>query len=101
MSDIPITRCRSCGAAIIWATTTATGKPSPYNAEPDPTGGWVIMDAPGGPVAVHAGPTAVGHDRRTSHFATCRDADTWRKTRPGAHANVAMTDDNTDSEMTP
>ena len=45
--------CRSCGEPIIWCTT-AKGKKMPVDVPED--------DAP-----------------TTSHFATCKDADTWRK----------------------
>lgn len=45
--------CRSCGESIIWCIT-AKGKKMPVDVPED--------DSP-----------------TTSHFATCRDADQWRK----------------------
>lgn len=47
--------CRSCGEPIIW-TVTARGKKMP-------------VDVP------------VDDEPTTSHFATCKDADQWRKPR--------------------
>ncbi len=46
--------CRSCGASILWCIT-AKGKKMP-------------VDIP------------EGDEPTTSHFATCPEADTWRKT---------------------
>lgn len=65
-------RCRSCNAEIIWAVT-ATGKRMPVDAAPSANGN------------IHLeGTTAIVLDEpvdgaRTSHFATCPNADQHRK----------------------
>jgi len=60
-----VANCKSCGAEIVWVKTNA-GKNHPVNAEPEKRiilldGGAQVMDA------------------YTSHFATCPDADKFRK----------------------
>lgn len=76
--------CRSCGAPIYWAITPE-GKRMPLNPPPrDPEAfdaklnveSWrdtdgVLRTGPAHPDAVVR--------RTTSHFATCREADQWRK----------------------
>jgi len=70
--------CRSCGAAVTWATTRS-GKSMPLDEAPSDKGTWVHV----------AGKTwqATDEDRRlmrpmhTSHFATCPQADAWRQGR--------------------
>ncbi len=72
------TKCRSCGAAVVWATTEA-GKLAPYQV--DEAGRWVLE---------HGKARYVGDARQlelgvgspvyfTSHFAVCEQADQWRK----------------------
>lgn len=69
-------KCRSCEAEILWVTTR-TGKSMPLDVEPSPKGNMVLV----------AGKTwvATDEDRRlkrptfTSHFATCPEADQWRR----------------------
>lgn len=68
--------CRSCGARIVWATTTS-GKAAPF--EIDETGKWEIGAdgvARRFPDAKFASP-----ERYTSHFATCKNAASHRKAR--------------------
>lgn len=78
--------CASCGAAIIWAVTTK-GKAMPVDALPV-AGGTIRVASRRYPLPPLA--TVVGAainlfddddtgDRHTSHFATCPDADEWRK----------------------
>lgn len=77
-----MSRCRSCGAAIVWART-ATRRPMPIDPDPVPHGNVKYLRP--GIVAVidrssifdqHAeGPWYV------SHFSTCPAADTWRGSR--------------------
>jgi hypothetical protein len=88
MSDLVLHRglnhgkCRSCGAAVIWAHTTA-GKKSPFVVDLDGT--FTIENG----VARHAGPPpkqlelggTPAEPRYKSHFADCADAPTWRKGR--------------------
>lgn len=75
-----VTACNTCGAPVVWATSPATRRSAPIDAEPTTDGNVevyrhggnvlfrVVTDTPLMPVPL-----------RTSHFATCPDADTWRK----------------------
>ena len=89
---IPSSKCRSCDAPIRWCRTEATGKLMPLDPDPVDDGNvWVLRIESGTPVVAvallaDAVPTTVPL-RYVSHFVTCKDAATWRKTR--------MTDDNT------
>jgi len=77
MTDIGIYRdsrnagvCRSCGARIEWAELT-TGKRMPFDAD-------IIVRS------VHESPTGriielVDMTRSKSHFATCPQANEWRR----------------------
>jgi hypothetical protein len=56
-----ITRCKSCRAKIIWFKTAA-GKNMPIDAD-----------------TVEADDEEIDLDRHVSHFATCPDADKFRK----------------------
>jgi hypothetical protein len=73
-------RCRSCGAAILWALTPA-GRRVPLDAEPveyeAPAGRYAVLwPADGGtPVAVHRPALYL------THFATCPNAASHRKPR--------------------
>jgi hypothetical protein len=59
------TRCRSCTKLIVWFKTAA-GKRMPVNAEStQPTDRADQLDL----------------KRHVSHFATCTEADDWRKSR--------------------
>ena len=76
-----MSRCRSCGARIIWIPTTA-GKSMPCDPKPipyreDPLGSMTIVTNDGRVVRAKpdASSEAVGY---VSHFATCPDADKWR-----------------------
>jgi hypothetical protein len=64
--------CRSCGAAIEWATNAATLAPMPFNRpiifEPALT-----FDDSRALVA------RVDMSKTTSHFATCPQANAWRR----------------------
>lgn len=90
MSDAPVlhrgvgqpTTCRSCQTHIVFARSGSTGKFMPF--EPDQTGVWVLENG----VARHVGrapATPINGvetvPRWTSHFANCKDAQTWRKKR--------------------
>lgn len=71
MSD----RCRSCGAAIIWALTGA-GKRIPLDDDPAAEGGRYRLEPDG--VAVYVAVPLAGEPLYVSHFATCPDARDWR-----------------------
>ena len=80
--------CRTCGAAIWWAYTP-NGKPIPIDATPDPDGNIIEVAgtaSDGGfrQVVVYGPDDArrrieEGSIMYVSHFATCRQADDWRK----------------------
>jgi hypothetical protein len=74
--------CRSCGAEIIWCVTES-GKRMPVDAQTSVDGNIILELKPG-----NAPPTALvrtadqltGHTlRHKSHFATCKQADKWRR----------------------
>ena len=56
-------RCRSCAAEIVWRETKKTGRFSPYNYPPEVN--------------------ADGDDEWVSHFVTCPDAASWRRSKEG------------------
>jgi hypothetical protein len=63
-------RCRSCNAPIVWVKLVQTEK-------------WHICNPPVKMFVLHASPTYGDRyelrDAYESHFATCPDADKWRK----------------------
>jgi hypothetical protein len=59
------TRCRSCDALIVWFTTAAGKKMPVDEATTQPTDAEHQLDL----------------TRHKSHFATCSEADKWRKPR--------------------
>lgn len=65
-----MTKCRSCEAPVVWATST-TGKATPMQV--DPAGAWIIVDG-------RARLKKDGDEGPfyTSHFATCPQASSWR-----------------------
>lgn len=68
-------KCRSCGAAIIWAVT-GNGKKMPVDAKPTTDGNLVLEGTE--PTAVYVDP---GTGTHTSHFATCPHAAEHRRSR--------------------
>lgn len=81
MSDWTIEHCRSCNGPIIWAITSKD-RTMPIDAEPTAHGN-VVLEYRGGftPLALvlnntqRFGRTGL----RTSHFATCPQAGSWRQ----------------------
>jgi hypothetical protein len=81
--------CKSCGAEIIWVKTEA-GKAIPLDAEPT-EGGNIIVQVLGPDreiahvetavekVERHNCPIPAGRVAFVSHFATCPQANAWRK----------------------
>lgn len=70
-------KCRSCEAEIVWATSERTGKPMPLDATPTANGNMVMI---AGKARGYTEEDAKLHrDRYTSHFATCPDADKFRR----------------------
>lgn len=73
-----MTACRSCGASIFFTRSATTGNPMPMDADPIPSGDYIIED--GRAVYVGTGLTLdYGNDRFISHFATCPNAPMHRK----------------------
>lgn len=72
--------CRSCGAAVVWAMTQG-GKPMPVDAEPAADGNLVVVEDVAGElrVFVASGRDWPGEPRYRPHFATCPDAERWRR----------------------
>jgi hypothetical protein len=60
--------CRSCGARIEWATLAGSGKRMPFNPP-------IVLEG----TLVDGQTAAVDMTQTTSHFATCPEADTWRR----------------------
>jgi|LSQX01.2.fsa_nt_gb hypothetical protein len=82
--------CRSCGARITWLHTTA-GANIPVNEDPDPAGNIRVIEGQLCETLKHpelesvrALPEDVRPPLYMSHFATCLNADSWRKKRVGA-----------------
>jgi hypothetical protein len=75
-------QCRTCGAAITWATSAMTGKNMPLDAEPTAEGTMLLKDGIVTP-EVRATPAFLASrpTRHTSHFSRCPQADQWRKSR--------------------
>jgi hypothetical protein len=76
-ADYPTEPCRSCGALVIWCTTT-NGNPAPIDAEPAPDGNVRLEPRDGrGPLArvltkaELAGTSFGATGLRKNHFATC------------------------------
>ena len=70
-------RCRSCGADIRWAVTEG-GNHIPLDPFPTQEGNMTIIGTTAkGSTVVRVDPT--GEVRYMSHFATCPDADGWRR----------------------
>lgn len=85
MSAFEVKACGSCGHPVIW-TVTHNGKRMPVDAEPveggnvrlrgEADGERVIAEYPG-----KEAPSLFGDDREryVSHFATCPQAQSWRR----------------------
>lgn len=70
-------RCRSCEAPIEWAAWEKSGKPCILDASADPNGKLVCV---AGKVRyATAEDDRLRRPRRTSHFATCPNADQHRR----------------------
>lgn len=76
---IPINgKCRSCKADVIWVTMTPSLKPTPIDPALEHGGNVEIRaNASGKLYAKVTGPDAEQR-KYISHFASCRDAKTWR-----------------------
>lgn len=65
-------RCRSCGAAIIWAVTGVARRAMPLDAEPTEEGNILLRD--GVAVVATRADNTEGELMYLSHFATCPEA---------------------------
>lgn len=80
----PVGKCGSCQAPVIWAITAADQKQMPVDAVPTSLGTVELMHRSGmAPLATVLGPSRrFGRTNlRTSHFATCPNAEQHRKPR--------------------
>lgn len=79
-----MSQCRSCDAPIIWAKSPA-GKAMPIDAEPVPDGNVLLVangSATPNAIVVEADHQwAEGARRYKSHFATCPNAASHRRSR--------------------
>ena len=79
------TNCRSCHAPIVWARTAFNGTPIPIDRDPTAEGNVVLTSAQDGSNRLVATVLPPGDPRidvevtYTSHFATCPDADQFRR----------------------
>lgn len=79
-------RCRSCNAEILWVRTEH-GRRMPLDAKPvedataETRGLFVLRDrhSPEGPLAIAAWGLEGSEPHYISHFATCDEAELWRK----------------------
>jgi hypothetical protein len=81
--ELQVSACRSCSAPIVWVGTER-GKAMPLDAQPydgdDPSGLFVIRVVDGKALAIAVPPEAfAGEPLYRSHFATCPQADQWRR----------------------
>lgn len=74
---LPVTQCRSCKAPIVWAVHQETGRKAPIDAWPS-FGGDIVLDGAEARWKVATALDAPGF-RYRSHFATCGQADAWRR----------------------
>lgn len=74
--------CKGCGAEVTWVKTLA-GKTMPIDPKPNPDGNLQIVDRSGAQIIVAVVNDTLFDDettvRYTSHFATCPDADEFRR----------------------
>ena len=78
-----MSRCRSCGAEVIW-TTTVRGQKHPLDAVPVLDGPWVIRPGVSGPRLVQwSEAQAPDEPRYTSHFQNCPQSKEWSQKNKG------------------
>lgn len=77
-----VSPCRSCGALVIWACATSSGKLMPVDQTPIATGNILLTERDGQVWATVLSKTAAlsaPKDRHVSHFATCPQAASHRR----------------------
>jgi hypothetical protein len=71
----------------VWATIEVRGGEKTrmlFDAEPHPKGKWELIDTPDGKIGRYMKGRQLGlfpGDRHRPHWASCPDADRWRKKR--------------------
>ena len=78
------TLCRSCGAAVRWEITAATGRRIPLDVEPSPAGNVWLDDAGLAHVMSSAGQLPLGAVKSqlyVPHHATCPQGREWKAKR--------------------
>jgi hypothetical protein len=75
---LPVEQCRSCGSSIIWAVTDS-GKRMPVDARSHADGKLRLRVDSDGTVHVFYDTTTSPYPKFRAHFATCPDADGWRR----------------------
>jgi hypothetical protein len=73
-----LTRCRSCSAVIVWALTRE-GRLMPVDAIPHERGNLRLRRDDASRLHVEVRASDGQEVRYRPHFATCRDADGWRR----------------------
>lgn len=77
----PVSRCRSCGAPIVWAVTER-GRRMPLDAQPVVAGNIEVSRRPDGAILATVRAEAQGEAQRyVSHFSTCPQAGQHRRRR--------------------
>lgn len=74
--------CRSCGKPVVWAKVQVTGSPIPLDPDPAPNGNIRLHTKPECEVLSQAQIKQAKQDGvalYVSHFATCPEANRWRK----------------------
>lgn len=81
-----MSKCRSCGAKILWAEVVGSRKLIPLDPEPSERGNVKVEQSWAGiPRAKTFGSLEAlelrdaGHELYVAHHATCPDADAWRR----------------------
>jgi len=78
-------KCKSCGAPIVWATSAKTGKAMPIDVQPSGTGNIVLQvnaDPREPPQAIVLAAGADGWmepERFVSHHSTCPQGKAWKR----------------------
>jgi hypothetical protein len=87
-AEIPVARCKSCDQEIIWAAITKKdGTPGkmPFDKEPNEKGFYCLSRSADGKVTARyiakGEEWPPGGKHRTSHFATCPEAEKHRRPR--------------------
>lgn len=70
--------CLSCGAPVIWVRTEG-GMWMPVDAEPVEQGGLYVWQLVDGTWRCSVVESSYGKRRHRPHFATCPDAESWRR----------------------